>query len=106
MLFSCIALWESGMLKAYPEPNIEIENPILGDLQAARQKYSASTMPYLALSAAIIYLINAFFAFLFCCQVNFEIDLELTGNDWLQKITQPNFDVTKKKENEEKKKKG
>jgi len=51
-------------------------------------------------------LINAFFAFLFCCQVNFEIDLELTGNDWLQKITQPNFDVTKKKENEEKKKKG
>ena len=60
----------------------------------------------IALSAAIIYLINAFFAFLFCCQVNFEIDLELTGNDWLQKITQPNFDVTKKKENEEKKKKG
>lgn len=47
MLFSCIALWESGMLKAYPEPNIEVENPILGDLQAARQKYQASTMPYL-----------------------------------------------------------
>jgi len=63
-------------------------------------------IPNIALSAAIIYLINAFFAFLFCCQVNFEIDLELTGNDWLQKITQPNFDVTKKKENEEKKKKG
>ena len=47
MLFSCIALWESGMLKAYPEPNIEVENPILGDLQSARQKYQASTMPYL-----------------------------------------------------------
>ena len=53
MLFSCIALWESGMLKAYPEPNIEVENPILGDLQSARQKYRASTMPYLVQGSII-----------------------------------------------------
>lgn len=81
---------------------------VLGSRIYTSRDYTAhgSWIPELALSAAIIYLINAFFAFLFCCQVNFEIDLELTGNDWLQKITQPNFDVTKKKENEEKKKKG
>ena len=37
--------------------------------------------------------------------MNFDRDLELTGNDWLQKITQPNFDSAKRKEAKEKEKK-
>ena len=61
-------------------------------------------MPYVALSSAIIYIINSFFAFLFCCQVNFDRELEMDGNDWLQKITQPNFDLAKSKEAKEKQK--
>ena len=33
ILLSCIALWESGMLKAYPNSSLELEeNPILDEI--------------------------------------------------------------------------
>ena len=32
ILLSCIALWESGMLKAYPSTTLELTNPILDEI--------------------------------------------------------------------------